>query len=177
MVEASMKDSKIVQTLTWLEEGKTKEEIAILFGHKSWKSIDMYFRRRGFKWNGTTYYIPKKRAGHIPSPNKKTAKIIHQLGEDYANIEDISIKNGFLTVEELGRYMKNEGYVWDSIESAYHYDKVVKREKVIALSPPIQSALTTHSFTHGLSEQNVIENALEIFFKQPERSVMSKKGD
>lgn len=52
---AVYEDTKIKDTLTMLEQGKSKEEIVKHFGNKNWSSVDVYFRRRGFRWNGTTF--------------------------------------------------------------------------------------------------------------------------
>ncbi len=32
--------------------GKSRVELAETYGHKSWKTVDMFMRRRGYSWNG-----------------------------------------------------------------------------------------------------------------------------
>lgn len=120
-------DPKISQTLAMLAEGKTKEEIVKHFGNKSWATIDMYFRRRGFRWNGKTFE-PRGEGGmdaveearFLPT---KAAQIVRQLGQKYADIRQVAIKHGFSTIEEMGEYMKSQGYVWNSDLNNYEYDE------------------------------------------------------
>lgn len=120
-------DPKISQTLAMLAEGKTKEEIVKHFGNKNWSTIDMYFRRKGFRWNGKTFE-PRGEGGtdaveearFLPT---KAAQIVRQLSQKYADIRQVAIKNGFSTIEEMGEYMKSQGYVWNSDINNYEYDE------------------------------------------------------
>lgn len=41
--------------------GKTREDIALELNHKSYRTLDMYMRRRGYVWNSERQiYIKKK---------------------------------------------------------------------------------------------------------------------
>ncbi|WP_368996737.1 hypothetical protein [Caldifermentibacillus hisashii] len=120
-------DPKISQTLAMLAEGKTKEEIVKHFGNKSWATIDMYFRRRGFRWNGKTFE-PRGEGGmdaveEARFVQTKAAQIVRQLSQKYADIRQVAIKNGFPSIEEMGEYMKSQGYVWNSDINNYEYDE------------------------------------------------------
>jgi hypothetical protein len=128
-------DPKIRQTLAMLAEGKTKEEIVKHFGNKSWATIDMYFRRRGFRWNGKTFE-PRGEGGtdaveEARFVQTKAAQIVRQLSQKYADIRQVAIKNGFSTIEEMGEYMKSQGYVWNSDINNYEYDEnMAKKQRV-----------------------------------------------
>ncbi|WP_240371383.1 hypothetical protein [Anoxybacteroides rupiense] len=120
-------DPKISQTLAMLAEGKTKEEIVKHFGNKSWATIDMYFRRKGFRWNGKTFE-PREEGGtdaveEARFVQTKAAQIVRQLSQKYADIRQVAIKNGFPSIEEMGDYMKSQGYVWNSDINNYEYDE------------------------------------------------------
>lgn len=126
-------DPKIKVTLEMLAQGKTREEIAAHFGNKSAKSIDVYFYRKGFRWNGKTY-IPRDKetisaVDEARFVNTKAAKIVRQLSQKQVNIRQVALKNGFATVEEMGEYMKGQGYVWDSELENYKYDESLAQKQ------------------------------------------------
>lgn len=120
-------DPKISQTLSMLAQGKSKEEIYSHFDNKNWKTIDMYFRRRGFRWNGETFAPEEQKtvsaAEEATFIQTKAAQVVRQLTQKRADIRQIAMKNGFSNVEELGEYMKSHGYVWDSDANNYEYDE------------------------------------------------------
>lgn len=125
--EAVYEDSKIKTTLDMLAEGKTKEEIFTHFGNKNWSTIDMYFRRRGFRWNGITFEpvteAPTSAVEDAQFIQTKAAQIVRQLTVKHVDIRQVAMKNGFPNVDELGEYMKAQGYVWSHTESNYMYDE------------------------------------------------------
>ena len=130
-------DPKISETLTMLSQGKSKEEIYTHFGNKNWSSVDMYFRRRGFRWNGETF-APQEEvtrttaledATFLPT---KAALIVRQMNQKSPDIRQIALKNGFANMDELGEYMKSQGYVWDSEINNYEYDETMKVEQQAA---------------------------------------------
>lgn len=155
-------DEKISQTLTMLKEGKSKAEIVAHFGNKNWSTIDMYFRRRGFRWNGQTFEeandpitTAAEDATFIPT---KAAQIVRQLGQKFADIRQIATKHGFSSVDDLGVYMKSQGYVWVSDANNYEYDeRVIKKE---IPSDPLGST-NTENIPKGLeSYQSLLDYLL-----------------
>ncbi|ARK22265.1 hypothetical protein [Sporosarcina ureae] len=123
---AVYEDPKIKEVLEMLAAGSDKEKIVEHFGHKNWKSIDMYFRRKGFRWNKTTFDpIPELATSAVDESrfiHTKAAHVVRQLSVKHADIRQIAIKNGFQNVGELGEYMKANGYVWDTVLNNYEYD-------------------------------------------------------
>jgi hypothetical protein len=126
-------DPKIKETLEMLSQGFSKEEITEHFGNKDWKTIYIYFSRRGFRWDGEgNTFVPKEDEIEANSAvdearfnNTKAGKIVRQLSQKQANIRQIAQRNGFTTVEEMGEYMKGQGYVWDAEQNNYDYDEKV----------------------------------------------------
>lgn len=121
-------DEKIKTTLAMLEQGKTREEIAEHFGHAV-AGLNMYFYRKGFHWNGKTY-VPKENesisaADEAKFVTTKAGQIVRQLSQKHANIKQIATKNGFSSVEEMGEYMKGQGYVWNGETGNYEYDETI----------------------------------------------------
>lgn len=123
-------DTKIKETLEMLSQGISKEDIANHFGNKDWKSVYIYFNRKGFRWEEKeNTFVPKEAEIEVKSAvedarlnNTKAGKIIRQIGQKHANIRQIAQKNGFPTVEEMGEYMKGQGFVWNADQNNYIYD-------------------------------------------------------
>lgn len=137
--KAVFDDPKISETLAMLEAGTSKEEIVQHFGNKNWAAIDMYFRRRGFRWNKNTFEpVPEATATAVDEARfiqTKAAQVVRQLSVKYADIRQIAIKNGFPNVEELGEHMKANGYVWDTTLNNYEYDESSKQIEETVVSP------------------------------------------
>ena len=157
MIESSVyQDEKIQKTFELLEEGKTKEEIANHFGNKNWSSVDMYLRRRGFRWNGKTF-VPKEQmeisqGEQAKFSNTKSAQIVRQLEQNYADIRQIATRHGFSTVDELGEYMKTNGYVWNNDLNNYEYDaSVTPAPKVVTKERSAPSMQGMESYAELLS--------------------------
>lgn len=130
-------DPKIKEVLEMLAAGTDKEAIAKHCGNKNWKVVDMYFRRRGFRWNKNTFEpVPEVAISAVDEArfiNTKAAKVVRQLSETHADIRQIATKNGFQNVGELGEYMKANGYVWDTVLNNYEYDvTTVQKEEVVS---------------------------------------------
>ena len=128
-------DPKIKTTLELLESGKTKQEIADHFGH-GWSGVDMYFRRKGFRWDGKTFVPQTEKKSSAQEEAKhlatKAGQVIRQLNQAEKNIRQIARRNGFETVDELGEYMRSQGYHWNSEIENYEYNEAVKTEKRIS---------------------------------------------
>lgn len=120
-------DPKVIKILAMLEQGKSKEEIYTEFGNKNWSSIDMYFRRKGFRWNGKTFVQQEEKGTSAEEEATylltKAAQVVRQLSQKYADIRQVALKNGFSNVDELGEYMKSHGYIWKGHLNNYEYDE------------------------------------------------------
>ena len=128
----SYDDPKIQKTLELLKSGKSKQEIADYFGH-GWSGVDMYFRRKGFRWDGKTFVPRTEKKVSAQEESKhlatKAGQVIRQLNQTEKNIRQIARRNGFETVDELGEYMLGQGYRWNNEIENYEYTEVAKVEK------------------------------------------------
>jgi hypothetical protein len=140
-------DPKISQTLSMLEQGRSKEEIYEHFGNKNWKTVEMYFRRRGFRWDGETFVpVEEKTTSAVEEArfiNTKAAQVVRQLTQSMADIRQIATRNGFRSVEDLGEYMKSQGYKWNHDANNYEYDensaqKPASTSKKVSIAPMVK---------------------------------------
>ena len=51
-------NEKVNIVLEGLDNGETREFLTEEFGYSHWKSLDIYMRRRGFRYDGENY-VPK----------------------------------------------------------------------------------------------------------------------
>jgi len=151
-------DDKIRKTLEMLEAGKTKDEIAAHFGH-GWSGVDQHFRRKGFRWDGKTF-VPKETSAAEEARfiNTKAGQIVRQLSQKQANIKQIANKNGYTTVEDMGEYMKSQGYIWSRELGNYEYDETLA-QKQEASTNGLKSVVVP-LVTSGLEEYESLLNYL-----------------
>jgi hypothetical protein len=166
-------DPKIKETLEMLAQGSSKEDITKHFGNKDWKTIYIYFSRRGFKWEGKgNTFIPKvddteenELLDGARFTNTKAGKIVRQLSQQKTNIRQVSQRNGFKTVEEMGEYMKGQGYIWDSEQNNYDYDEVAAKPL------PPQPALVKQSLSINHSGQDEYQQLLQFLLSKQDKLV------
>jgi len=115
-------DDKVKAILAELTGGKTREEIAREMGYKGVRSLDMYIRRRHFRWDkhrGT--YVPaasrQQGAPELPA-SSKLAAVIRQHSQG-AEPKQIAKNLGFAGHLEMAQYMKSKGYVYSDDHNTY----------------------------------------------------------
>jgi len=105
-----------------LMEGMTREEIAEELNHKNYRTLDMYMRRRGYKWDSNRMtYIHKSNEKTKYEPSPSTSKVHRVLSLFQAGLDpmDIAKKIGMKDHRTLAAYMKSKGYVWSSEKQTY----------------------------------------------------------
>ena len=107
--------------------GKSREQLAKLFGHKSYKSLDMYMRRKNYAWNGDkqVYEIkakrPKKEDLNEDQAGSKRVRQILKAFKEGKDAKRIAKEFGFKNHLILAEYMKDNGYRWSSTNLCYEY--------------------------------------------------------
>lgn len=129
-------DDRVQEVLTGLSSGKTRDELAIEFKHSTYKTLDIYMRRKGFTWDADNQNYTFKQ-GETPSPfihvdTTKTSRILQLLKDNAGNAKVVATQLGFSDHKELATYMLRQGYYWDSEENTYV--KKVQIEPII--NPP-----------------------------------------
>ncbi len=116
-------DDKVKNVIRLLTEGINREEIASQMGYSTFKSIDMYFRRRNFHWDSDKQnYEPSHNSFEDVSfedsiaATSKVAQVISLFSKDGADSKVIAKRLGFSEHREMASYMAGKGYQW-SIEN------------------------------------------------------------
>ncbi|MCL6489141.1 MAG: hypothetical protein K6T76_09425 [Alicyclobacillus mali] len=103
-----------------LADGKTRDEIAQMYGYKARRYLDQFMMRRGYQWSveRQTYVErvtpKKKRRGH------KVARVIEAFqAEPYGDPKRIAEALGFGSAFEMAQYMQSHGYLWSNTARNY----------------------------------------------------------
>lgn len=119
-------DERVNEILRGLAEGKTRDELAEAFGHKNYKTLDIYMRRRNFTWDRHKQtYVPAFRRfdaetiSERPVPSTKVANVLSFFEREDADPCVIAKQLGFTDHRELANYMKGKGYEWSSEKKNY----------------------------------------------------------
>ena len=116
-------DERVNKILKELLQGKDREQIAQELEYSTYKSLDMYMRRKNFKWDRhKNTYVPEIEMEQdkieIPS-SSKVAMILRAFEKEDANAKEIAKNMGFQDHVDLAEYMKGKGYVYSSEQDNY----------------------------------------------------------
>ncbi|SKC57262.1 hypothetical protein SAMN02194393_01527 [Maledivibacter halophilus] len=116
---ASYDENFILQKLM---EGISREELAKELDHKSYRTLDMYMRRRGYKWDNYKQIYILKSQSNIPSVHSSsTSKVQRILSLFKADIDpkEVAKRVGLKDHRTMAAYMKSKGYIWSSEDQNY----------------------------------------------------------
>lgn len=122
-------DERVNEIIRGLVEGKSRDMIAKELGYKNYKTLDIYMRRKNFKWDSVHQkYVPvnglpsKMDLDYSLHSSSKLSMIIAMFQKEGADAKMIAKRVGFTNHRELANYMKAKGYRWSS--SLGNYKKV-----------------------------------------------------
>lgn len=123
-----------------LLQGKSREELGRLFGHKNYKTLDIFMRRKGYTWDrDKQLYVVKgvkPKEAIERTPTTKTLQQALKLFETGEDPKEIARQLGFKSHLALADYMKNKGYIWNQHSQRYEYQVgEVDKEEPAAMQP------------------------------------------
>lgn len=104
--------------------GKSWEELAGIFGHKNYKTLDIFMCRRGYAWNREKQVYEIKELSlprgteDISSGPKKVHKVLG-LFEEGKDPKEVAKEVGFKNHRVLAKHMKKRGYIWNPQKHNY----------------------------------------------------------
>jgi hypothetical protein len=116
-------DKRVNEILNGLSQKIPRDQLAEQFGHKNYKTLDIYMRRRNFTWDHADLtYVPKL-TGNVANekvmPTSKAGIVVEMMKEANFDIELICSKAGFQDHRQLAEYMTTKGYTWSSTDQMY----------------------------------------------------------
>jgi hypothetical protein len=132
--EQPIYDEKVNYILTALKNGKSREEIADDLNYSSYKSMDMYIRRKNFLWDadrGT--YVPKAddpgfENKKLTGISSKADLIISLFADEGSDPKTVARKVGFNDHKDLADFMKRQNYIWATEERNYVHQSEMEEE-------------------------------------------------
>ncbi|MEK4530528.1 hypothetical protein [Solibacillus sp. FSL K6-1554] len=113
-------DERVQLIITELMKGKSRDEVAASLEHKSYKSLDVYMRRRGYRYdNKSQNYIADVGNEPIEISSSKSSRVIQLLSEYPDQLELVCRKSNFKDMNELAAYMTSKNYKWNSEQQNY----------------------------------------------------------
>lgn len=131
-------DERVNEILRGMVEGKTRDELAKELGHKNYKTLDIYMRRKNFMWDRFKQaYVPIHTSTEKWDPSKDLMKstmestILSLFQKEGADAKTIAKRMGFQDHRELATYMRAKGYKWCSDTKNYvkEYGKLDEQER------------------------------------------------
>jgi len=159
--EKPIYDKRVDEIIQGLAEGLSRDELAEMFGHTNYKSVDMYMRRRNFTWESTKQtYVPKlptvQEYKSKTMPNSKASIVIEMMKEPNFEIEVVCKKAGFKDHRELAEYMTAKGYQWSPDDKNY----IKKSGKVDRIEPQNQEVMVIP--VHEVMDERVETTELQV---------------
>ncbi len=116
-------DEKVKRIIEMLRF-KTRDEVAAELKYKSWKSLDMYMRRKNFAFDSQQgQYFPRQNRVQKPDPKSyaptKVVSIITAFEVEGSDPRMVARQEGFADHREMAEYMKTKGYEWNIHKNNY----------------------------------------------------------
>ncbi|ANS76116.1 hypothetical protein AWM70_17265 [Paenibacillus yonginensis] len=116
-------NQRVKEILKGLSQKIPRDQLAQQFGHKNYKTLDIYMRRKNFTWDQTNRtYVPKvtgSQAKEKVMPTSKAGIVVEMMKEPDYDIERICSAVGFRDNRQLAEYMTSKGYTWSSADRTY----------------------------------------------------------
>ena len=129
MTEEAIYNEKVDYVLEALAAGKSRKDLADEYDYSNWKSLDMYMRRKNFRYDSEkgTYVPDVEEDDPVPTgAESKVAMIISLFQDDSTDPKKIAQQLGFADHRELAQYMSDRGYTWSSEKENYVREKQSK---------------------------------------------------
>jgi hypothetical protein len=122
-VEGPKYNEKVEYILQELGKGRSREDLAAEYDYSNYKSLDIYLRRRGFRYDSKKEnYVPDLPEEEVVVPenaNSKVTLIITMFTIENADPKTIAENAGFEDHREMADYMQRQGYSWSTTQKNY----------------------------------------------------------
>ncbi len=165
IIDEPIYDDRVRATIKALGDNIDKDELAQSFGLKHFKSLDMYMRRRFFKFQDGNYVpentsiekLEKKEEDNLPL---KVQKILESFDEENADPRSISKKFHFNSVDELGNYLENNNIYWNPRENKYELKLSIRSDEEI--KSPTSEIKSPNNDVENISGEELEVNSSHI---------------
>lgn len=122
-VEGPKYNEKVEYILQELGNGRSRGDLAAEYDYSNYKSLDIYLRRRGFRYDSEKRnYVPDLPEEEVVVPenaNSKVTLIITMFTKENTGPKEIAESAGFENHREMAEYMQRQGYSWSTTQQNY----------------------------------------------------------
>ncbi|MDN4492154.1 hypothetical protein [Ureibacillus aquaedulcis] len=149
-------DERVQFIMAELMKGKSREEVATSLEYKNFKSLDIYMRRRGYRYdNSLQNYVADIANNPIEISTSKASRVIQLLSEYPDQLELVCRKSNFKDMDELAAYMTSKNYKWDSEKQNYVKKSLIADES--ENNPIVESVSSITNKENANQQSNLIE--------------------
>lgn len=119
-------DKRVNFIIDELSKNRSREDISKELDYSSYRSLDMYMRRKNFSWDSDKgNYVPKhsrideEKKNSSSSAPVKVSRIISLFDSDSPDPRAIARSVGLSDHRELANYMEKKGYIWSPEKRNY----------------------------------------------------------
>ncbi len=114
MIAKENDKDRLIYIKNHLAEGGLREDIAQKLGYRNWRSLDIYMRRKGMKWDSrrNMYYSMEDECCNPEKEFSKIQAIISMFDNENADPKNIAAHTGFKDHHDMAAYMKASNYIW-----------------------------------------------------------------
>lgn len=126
-----------------LASGMSREEIAKELAHSTYKSLDVFMRRKGYRYDShVNNYVPQVEGKAVSTTNTKATRVIELLALNSDDPRLVCHKLGFSDMQELGSYMGTKGYQWSTELNNYQRGNQTPKpsQRELAEETPLSTA-------------------------------------
>lgn len=136
-------DERVNEIIRSLTDGITRNELAVKFKHRDYRSLDIYMRRRNFTWDSDeknykpiTNRIKKSAVKQDDVHQGKVSRIIQAFKEEM-DAKAVAHEFGFADHRELADYMTKKGYEWNQAEENYIRKTGIENVEELSIKPSL----------------------------------------
>lgn len=121
MTVKTNENDRLLYIKNCLAEGETREDIAQKLGYRNWKSLDIFMRRKGMKWDSRRqrYYSMDDEYDNPGNEHSKIQAIISMFNNKDVDPKNVALQAGFRDHHDMAAYMKSNNYIWSHDISNY----------------------------------------------------------
>ena len=155
-------DERVNEILNGLAQNISRDQLAKKFGHKSYKTLDIYMRRKNFTWDSRSQTYVAKLTGGVQivekvMPTTKAGIVVEMMKEPNFDIEAICTKAGFKDHRQLAEFMTEKGYTWSPTDSTYR-----KETGLISMDKkPVEKVYLEDSTTESSENSETVQQQID----------------
>lgn len=163
MIAKENDKDRLIYIKNRLAEGGSREDIAQKLGYRNWRSLDIFMRRKGMKWDSrrNMYYSMEDECCNPEKEFSKIQAVISMFNSKDADPKKIAIQTGFRDHHDMAAHMKANNYIWSHGIGNYILNSL-ENDSMIGEITDICDAVASSEMQDNLAEETDIARYLPL---------------